>query len=327
MPPGARDANMTELEAAFGPFVSWGVTEPEVAALMGPPDYQTVEYEGPLPTGPEREHVRVALVGGSGSGREEDFYRLLRRRLRIFVSFYAITYAVAVVIVGVASIKQGPATGSGGDGFFTDLWGERGDWLPLSATVVSVVAAAVLWLRPPASVSGLRAVELAFVAYYVVGMLVATAHPRTYRDLERAADKPPDWAAAEIGAYAGAMCLLWFQFLVMYSVLIPNTGRRNAVVVVGTVVAWLVEFAILSVWVKPLPGQTVFRSYPTSGSRSVWRPPSASSPPIASNTSAGRRTRPASSASTSCRRNSARAAWARCTGPSTCCCGGRVPSS
>ena len=225
---------------------------------MRPSNQQTVTHHGSPPTDPEAARARVALVGGSGSGREEDLYRLLRQRLRIFVSFYAATYAFVVGFVAVASLQQGPATGSAGDGFFTDLWGERGDWLPLSAAIISIGAAAVLWLRPPASVRGLRVVELVFVGFYVVHMLVATAHPRTYRDLERAADKPPDWAAAEIGAYVAITCLVWFQFLVMYSVLVPNTGRRNAVVVVGSAVAWLTEFAVLSVWVKPLPAQTVF---------------------------------------------------------------------
>ncbi|MBY0512881.1 MAG: serine/threonine protein kinase [Gemmataceae bacterium] len=225
---------------------------------MASPIQQTADYHGQPAAGPEPGRFQVAIIRGSGSGRGEDLYRLLKRRLRIFVSYYAVSYALGVVITAVATLSQGPTTGSGADGFFSDLWGEKGDWIFLLSVIMSVGTAALLWLRPPATIRGLRAVELAFVGYYVIGMLIATAHPRTYRDLQRAVEKPPDWAVAEIAAYTYAIALIWVQFLVLYSVLVPNTGRRNAVVVGGAAVGWLTEFAVLSLWIKPLPTQTVF---------------------------------------------------------------------
>ena len=227
-------------------------------ARMSTPSQPTAEFPGGAAAHAAPASVRVALVGGSADGREEDLYRLLRRRLRVFTSFYAIEYAVATIVTVAASLQPGPWEGVEGYGSFGEWWGPGGGWLPVSAAAASFSAAAVLWLRPPATVRGLRVVELAFVGWYVLHILIATAHPRTYHDLEIAAGETPTTAGALIGNYVGWSALTWFQFLVMYSVLVPNTGRRSAVVVGGSSLAWLLEFAALGLWVRPLPGPTIF---------------------------------------------------------------------
>jgi serine/threonine-protein kinase len=223
---------------------------------MGPAGQQTAEYSpGPL-SGTEPE--RVALVGGSGSGREEDLYRLLRRRLRIFTSFYAVLYASATVIMVVSSFQSGPWEGFEGHSTISEWWGPGGGWLPVSVTVASIAAAATLWLRPPATVRGLRAVELAFVGWYVLGAWIAGVHPRNYHDLEVAAGESPLTAGALLSSYMANSALTWFQFLVMYSVLIPNTWRRNAAVVGISSLGEMLTFAVFALWLRPLPGPTVF---------------------------------------------------------------------
>jgi hypothetical protein len=113
-------------------------------------------------------------------------------------------------------------------------------------------SAAVLWLRPPGSVRGLRAVELVLIGAIASVILWAGADPYIYGRLEEAAGRPLRDRTAAISWYVNFTSLRWFITLVMYGTIIPNTWRRCAAVVSVLVLSPLTLFASLAFWARPL---------------------------------------------------------------------------
>jgi serine/threonine-protein kinase len=173
---------------------------------------------------------------------------LLLHRLRIFTSIIAASVAVYWFLV----FPSHP------------LWNRAGpqDW---SAAVdplltlgvpwaVAALAALVLWLRPPASPVGLRAIELLVTGLLVAGFLRITLS--TYETLAQAVDDP---SRGSVNVSTERFALRWVYVVIAYGTLIPNTWRRCLAVVGVIWVSPLVLVAVLSLWGRPLPADVALQ--------------------------------------------------------------------
>jgi serine/threonine-protein kinase len=200
--------------------------------------------------GTPKERIRVALVAGRGGESSGELHALLLRRLRIFTTlvagFSAFLFGLAVwVILGVIRARIFEEVGGQSMALFTlsDIG------VPL---VVSAVSAIVLWLRPPASLRALRAVELLVTGTIAAMLLLAMVHPAFYGKLERAAQEPGQIANVFVGQYGDCFSLRWLFLILAYGTMIPNTWRRCAAVVSVLALSPLVFFAVWGLWVRPL---------------------------------------------------------------------------
>ncbi|HVK13227.1 MAG TPA: serine/threonine-protein kinase, partial [Gemmataceae bacterium] len=224
---------------------------------MTEPNRPTVSYHERLPAGARPEHVRVAVVGRSGPVAADDLYPLLRRRLLVYTTFFAVVFlisfalSVGVVVFDVGGHQDTPAGAGEWLKWMIDQW--RGNLM----LVVSVASVLILWYRPPASVRGLRGIELLNFALLVGFNLHESVSPRPYGFLVDAADMSEPARSAFVGRYANAGGVLWFIVLTTYGALIPNTWRRSAVVCGVVGMSPLVLFAVYSTWVRPLPPDIV----------------------------------------------------------------------
>ena len=127
----------------------------------------------------------------------------------------------------------------------------------VSAGFPLAVSTFFAWLvrrRPPATIVGLRLIELLITGSVAVVMLWGMAYPAEwYALLQRpVADQPLLEQRAFTGVYVEFTSLRWFALLVAYGALIPNTWRRCAAVVTVLALCPLVLFALLSLWLRPL---------------------------------------------------------------------------
>lgn len=223
---------------------------------MQPQTQETFEVRDTAPEKPEPGRLRVALVGGSGTGATDDLYRLLRRRL----------LALCIFLAGTITFIEIMASFGGPDPELTVVLTNREilfaklRWLFLIA--INLTSAWVLWRRPPKSLFGLRVIEAVVVGPLIGLMLFLGVEPYAYVPLEKAADEPLFVRQALIGRYMNAGCLLWLFVITAYGTIVPNTLKRAALVtslIAASPVALFVGFAT---WVKPLDpeikGQVVF---------------------------------------------------------------------
>jgi eukaryotic-like serine/threonine-protein kinase len=205
--------------------------------------------EVPAVTPPDR--IRVALVAGPGLQQPSEFYGFLLRRLRIFSLMMAGGLAVLIGLLLwdlVGAIQAGVIEELGGYSFVRFVLINLG--IPLA---VSALSALLLWWRPPASLGGLRAIELLITGTVAAVILWDMAYAEWYGLLEQtSAQESPRNLRAFRGAYVESTSLRWFCLLVGYSALIPNTWRRCAAVVSALALSPLVMFAVFSFWVRPL---------------------------------------------------------------------------
>src|SRR5262249_46360023 len=131
---------------------AFGVTDPAAAGSA------TQDYRGEPPSGTPSERVRVALVAGSGSVATDDLYRLLRRRLLIVCTIVAVLNAVLVTSMLISSFTSPNPE----DRIDLSVWFQR-SWRLMMMAPTAALLAAILWRRPPRTVSGLRLVELIFI--------------------------------------------------------------------------------------------------------------------------------------------------------------------
>lgn len=206
----------------------------------------TEDYRPEPPPG----HARVALVVGSGSVAADGLYALLKRRLLIFNAILAVVCLAALTIeflmLFATRDDEIPYRPSG-----------LGEWLvrahrTLLMLVVSSSAVVLLWQRPPASVRGLRFIELCCVGTLVVLWLITSVSPIPYSHLEAAATVSVDVRLAYLQRYAMAGSYVWCVILVLYGAFIPNTWRWCVAVVAGIAASPLVVFCFYALWLRPL---------------------------------------------------------------------------
>jgi hypothetical protein len=209
------------------------------------PEELVAEILAKAPTVTPPDRPRVALVAGPGMQQPSEFYGLLLRRLRIFTSLMAGGLAVLVGLLVwnlLGAIRAGVLEELGGYPFVRFSLLSLG--FPL---VVSALSALLLWLRPPASLGGLRAIELLITGTVAAVILWGMTQAEWYGLLEQSStQESPRNLRAFRGAYVESTSLRWFCLLVGYGSLIPNTWRRCAAVVSVLALSPLVLFAVFS---------------------------------------------------------------------------------
>ena len=198
-----------------------------------------------LATTGDAELRRAVIVRTSGTQQPRELHALLVRRLLIFSSAMAATFAALMAAVfWTGSVQQ-----LGGASFV------RFSILSLAVPlVISASSACLLRWHPPATVAGLRTLELAITGTVAAVILWGMTRQEWYGLLERSPGiaSPRDFSAFR-GAYTESTSLRWFALLVGYGAVIPNTWRRSAAVVSVLALSPLVLFAVLSLWLRPLP--------------------------------------------------------------------------
>ena len=217
--------------------------------LPQPPLDQTVDYQGEPATGAHSQGVRIELVG-AGAVTSPDLYSLLRRRL-VIANVINVGFAAFASLASLFELLVSNARGEEQPfdllGFLVKNWGNEG------FLVFSGALAILLWRAPPATVRGLRAVELAFFGMVTGIFTVAMLLPVRYAKLELADLQPAPVRQAFIWEYAGSTAADIMLLLVLYAVLIPNTWRRCAVVTGLMGAVPMLAFAGYSSWIRPLP--------------------------------------------------------------------------
>src|SRR5262245_36844764 len=146
----------------------------------------TQDYQGEPPADTPSEHVRVALVAGSGSVATDDLYRLLRRRLLVVCSIVAGFFFVVMCLKLLLKVTSSYPT-------FRDLglfeW-LRWEWRPLLMMTTGFVLTAVLWRWPPRTVRRLRLVELVVIGVIASVTLDLNVDPFRWSVLEEAVQQP-----------------------------------------------------------------------------------------------------------------------------------------
>jgi serine/threonine-protein kinase len=203
----------------------------------------------------------VALVAGLGSVASDDLYRLLLRRLRVFSMIAAVGVGIyfSLTVPTLWNIlRSGRITVPEDRLAFHDVV------LRGVVFLVSVVTAVLLRRRPASSLRGLRTLELLLVGVFASAMLVhqVIAYEPS---LEQPAGEDRRLRNALAGWYISAHSLLWFGLIVWYGATIPNTWRRSATVVSILALSPLALFAVLGLWLRPLPTDLVYAALTEQG--------------------------------------------------------------
>jgi serine/threonine-protein kinase len=149
-------------------------------------------------------------------------------------------------------------------GFHPDLTVDLNEWVRrfwklLLLTIAISVSAALLWRRPPRTVSGLRIIELVVIGALAIYMLELNAVPYAWDFLvEAGRQESVQGRLAYRMTYTMMVSLQWFFILTLYGTFIPNTWRRCAAVVAVLAASPLVLFIVQGVWLRPLD-PAVFR--------------------------------------------------------------------
>ncbi len=173
----------------------------------------TVEYRpGASEKDDPSKQVTVALVPAVGRFQTGDEIRvLLRQRLLFLALLLSGTMGVTLLLGGLS-----------GRLIVANIWAYYA--CTLAVCTLGALFAAVLWKRQTLSLRQLRAIELIlFGALYVQWSLV---HAFLYPTFELT--HPPIWYGFVLGY---AVSLPWAFLIIVYGILIPNTGRRCAAVV------------------------------------------------------------------------------------------------
>jgi serine/threonine-protein kinase len=215
----------------------------------------TQEYRGEPAARVPPERVRMALVTGSDSVTEDDLYRFLRRRLRIFCTMLAaLFFAMAGLSMGFSLAGLNPVLSADLSEWF------RQYWRLLLLTISVSASAALLWRRPPRTVGGLRFIELVVIGALAIYMLGVNVLPFAWDFLVEAGQQSsPRGRLAYRMCYTMMVALQWFFILTLYGTFIPNTWRRCAAVVAALAASPLVLFIVQGVWLRPID-PTIFRT-------------------------------------------------------------------
>jgi tRNA A-37 threonylcarbamoyl transferase component Bud32 len=193
---------------------------------------------------------RAVMVRTGAREQPHELYRVLRRRLLLFSAVMAGTLAALLAIVFWSSPVYGLSTAS------YMRFSILAIGLP---SAVSLSAAALLHWRPPATVTGLRTIELIVTGSVASVILWGMTRPEWYGLVERSSAvlAREDLTALHF-AYSESTALRWFALLVGYGVVIPNTWRRCAMVVSVLALSPFVLLAVLGLWLRPLESDALF---------------------------------------------------------------------
>src|SRR5262249_22944766 len=173
----------------------------------------------------------------------------LRRRLLIVCTIVAVLNAVLVSSFLVLSFTSPNPD----DRIDLSEWFQR-SWRLLMMAPTAAVLAAILWRRPPRTVSGLRFVELVFIG--TLAFLTLHNSNDFWPLLEEAARQPTGRDRfAYVASYVGVWSRNWFIILTLYGTFIPNTWRRCAIVVAVLAGSPLILFVVQGAWLRPLAPQ------------------------------------------------------------------------
>jgi serine/threonine-protein kinase len=206
------------------------------------------DSRGAPPSGTPAERVHVELVRWSSSVAEGDFYRLLRRRLRVVCTMLAGLFFAMVSLSLIFSLA----------GFPPDLRSDVSEWFRRFRTLILLTvslsaSAALLWQRPPRSVGGLRIVEWVVIGALAVFMLERSTDPFAWGFLvESGQQESLRGQLAYRMSYTMMVSLQWFFILTLYGTFIPNTWQRCAAVVAVLAACPVVMFMVEGLWLRPL---------------------------------------------------------------------------
>ncbi len=208
---------------------------------------RTEDYRGEAPAGRSAERLRIALIAGTGPVAADDLFRLLRRRLLIACWIMAGGYVGSLGLdLGMRGISTRP------DAHLALTEWLLTQWELVLQSAVLLVAAVVLWKRPPRSVRGLRALELLIVGSVTVMVLWGSIGPRGLGQLHEVASEPTRIQNAFWASYWTFSALIWTLLFTLYGAFIPNTWRRCAAVVALLGASPIVVSAIHGYWLRPL---------------------------------------------------------------------------
>jgi serine/threonine-protein kinase len=174
-----------------------------------------------------------------------ELHALLVGRQLIFSSAMAATFAALMAAV----FWTGTVQQLGGASFV------RFSILSLAVPlVVAASAACLLRWHTPTTVGALRTLELLITGTVAAAILWGMTRQEWYGLLEHGPEiaSPREFSAFR-GAYTESTSLRWFALLVGYGAVIPNTWRRCTAVVTVLAISPLFLFAVLSLWMRPLP--------------------------------------------------------------------------
>ena len=234
--------------------------------------HATVDERGdPSEPSSRRDRSGLQFVFGSGPKSNLDLQRLLRRRLLLATLLFC-------GLVGSLSLLNIPRWFVPSAPWWQLLVGRHGVMFQHLSVLLAGGMAFWLWRHRQASLGTLRILEL--VLFGTMTFLVSWVHCddtlRMLPDMTVVIGGQP-WSAGKIAAQLAA--LRWFPLIVAYGTLIPNTGRRCALVVglmaatplaltaLWALMGWLgtanvTEFSLwLAAWLAAGAGVAVYGSH------------------------------------------------------------------
>jgi eukaryotic-like serine/threonine-protein kinase len=225
-------------------------------------DRPTIAHHPEVPAELSHRRGRVEIVGGAGSVSADHLYPVLLRRLRVVITVVA-GFQVLAVGAGLLLFRD----------YNEFEWETEAEaqydriaWLLFWLQIAAVTGLAVLlWARPPASVRGLRGVELVTLGLFAAHALFIEAAPVRWNILEHLADTPQPQRQLVEGYFAHLTAFQWFANIVIYGIVVPNTARRCLAVVSIMAVAPLALIAAFGFWLWPVAPAVVMRLLSTVG--------------------------------------------------------------
>ena len=201
----------------------------------------TEDYQHGVRADQRPDRVPVPIVVGSAPSTNADLYPLLRRRLLLLAMIIAIALLVSFVLISVLP----PVVEHSNQIALR--------WRAILNLTVAAACAAVLWVRPPATVGGLRAIEGFLFGVPAILAASASVDSMNYGPLFLAKDLPLPLTRIHVDRYVLATSLLWFIILTSYGALIPNSWRRSLLVCGIAAASPVIVFATFAYWVQPIP--------------------------------------------------------------------------
>jgi serine/threonine-protein kinase len=225
-------------------------------------DRLAASHQPEPPTGPPAVRGRVEIVDGPGPAYADDLRPVLSRRLRAMTTVLA-SFQVLYVGAGLLLFREYNQIEPGTE---AEARYDRIAWLFLWLQVGVYVGLAVLmWARPPASVRGLRGVELVALGMVAAHALFVETGPVRWDTLEHLANTALPRREFVEGYFVNITSLHWFASIVIYGTVIPNTTRRCLAVVSVLAAAPLVLIAAFGFWLWPVAPAVVLRFLAMTG--------------------------------------------------------------
>ncbi len=217
--------------------------------MAPPPAEPTAEYRESVTAGPPLERVRIVLIGGSGGSQTDDLYRLLRRRLFVIITIGVFFYLPVFVFSSIDLLRNWEGKDP------SSLNRNLIHFAKVGLTLLIYCGSALcLWRRPPASVFGLRIIELLLIGNMVV-LNLSFNGSSSIRDFPLPFDQLTELQQAKFAKHVLEITLAWFVIIVVYGAIVPNTFRRALLVCIGIALCPLAQFHLNAFWLHPIPSQ------------------------------------------------------------------------